>query len=437
MQDIIPPKKRSIRDIPLPENKSRVVSDFENTEPREEVVVKRYKLEPELDDDYTAQEEVFETPSPKSQSRAHSPKPRSKKKIVFFSVLAVALIFVLFLVSREGAKVFVYAKETTQSTNLSLGLSYTPLELRSEKTVSVKATGEEQVTEKAKGRITIFNEYEDKEQRLLKETRFESPNGLIYRIPSSVVVPALTRDDKGNVIPGKLEVEVVADQPGEKYNIGAGKFTVPGFKDLPQYDSFYAISENPMEGGFDGVRKVISDSDRSQAETNLKNQLKDELIRLAKEKTSSENLVLADESMIVYEVLGDKVDGNNVSVSARGTIKAASFNFNEFSNSIAKSAIQISDNEDVLIQNIDKLNISISKIEGNRANVDVSGSIEFLWQNDHEELKKFLAGTKKTNIEDVVKNFPGIEKISAEVMPFWSGNLPEETEKIKIIDSKN
>lgn len=446
MQDIIPPKKRSIRDIPLPESKNKIVSDFEQpyqrpvVHQRREVQqeVREVREEIETEEDF----EEFEQPVPQYSRRQESAprKKISKRKIVITSILAFAFIFVVLLVSRQGAKVYIYAKEMTQSSSISIGLNYTPSEMSSEKTVSVKATGEEQVTEKSKGRITIYNEYEEEEQRLLKNTRFESTGGLIFRIPDSVVVPGLKRDDKGNVIPGKLEVEVLADQAGEEYNIAPGRFTVPGFKDLPQYNSFYAISEKPTEGGFDGIRKVISQSDRQTTENTLKAQLKDELIKASRDKTNEETLVLADESMIIYEILGDKVDGDNVSISARGTIKAASFNFSDFSNSVARALIpQFSDKENVIIKNIDDLNISVSKSDNqeNKANIDISGGIEFLWKNDHESLKETLAGTNKNDINKTIEMFPGIEKVSAEISPFWKKVFPEDASKIKIIDSKN
>lgn len=449
MQDIIPPKKRSIRDIPLPDGKLPARSDIRPEEksrmPRKEVreIHRNYSPEPEYEETISSEENesefVSNHPPVRSRSdRLSSRQTFGKKKIAFFSVLIFAFIFVVFLVSRESAKVYIYAKEMSQTANVSLSLNYTPLELSLEKAVSVKATGEEQVTQKATGKITIYNEYEEEEQRLLKETRFESPNGLIYRIPTSVVVPGLTRDSSGNVIPGKLQVEVVADQAGEEYNISAGKFTVPGFKDLPQYNSFYAISENPMEGGFDGIRKVISESDREQAESSLKSQIKDELIKMAQSKTTEDSLVLANESMIVYEILGDKFDGNNVSVTARGTIKAVTFNSKEFSNSVARSLFPVTDEENVSINNIQDLDITVSRTEeNNRATVDVSGNIGFLWINDVELLKEKLAGTEKDTIDDTVQMFPGVDKISAEISPFWSNKIPEDVSKIKIIDSKN
>ncbi|MBP9763391.1 MAG: hypothetical protein KBD10_01435 [Candidatus Pacebacteria bacterium] len=449
MQDIIPPQKRkSIRDIPIPDGKQRqsqpqaqpqphTISIERREEPKkvaEEVFkIRKTYEEPVLEDE--------EEEEPKRHFKEIGSRKRggSKKTFLVLSTILILAIVGIFI-SRSGAKVYVYAKELSQSSNVSVeNIPYNTVEITSEKTVSIKATGEEKVTEKAKGKITIYNEYEETEQRLLKNTRFESPNGLIYRIPSSVIVPGSKRDDKGNVVAGKLEVEIVADEVGEKYNIGASKFTVPGFKDLPQFESFYAKSEGDIAGGFDGIRKVISESDRQESETLLKNQLKEALLTEAKSKTTPENLVLADESMILYEILSDKVEGNNVSISAKGTIKATSFDYQNFSNTIAKSSItQFSEFENVVITNIDKLNISVSKQENDStAKIELSGSIDFLWKNNEEELKRAIAGTDKNSIKDTVELFPGITKISSEVRPMWKKTFPEDVSKIEIIDSKN
>ncbi|MFA7193296.1 MAG: hypothetical protein WC087_00030 [Candidatus Paceibacterota bacterium] len=446
MQDIIPPQKRkSIRDIPLPDGKNKIVErDFTNSEPlrapqppREEEPIKiRRAYEESFNNE--EEEEVEEAPARHFKEPRTKKSGPSKRKIIALSAIALLIIFGAFL-SRSGAKVFVYAKELSQSANVSTTLPYAVEEISLEKTVSVQATGEETVQEKAKGRITIYNEYEEEEQRLLKNTRFESSGGLIYRIPESVVVPGSKRDSSGNVVAGTLEVEVVADEVGEKYNIGAGKFTVPGFDGLPQFDSFYAKSEKPIEGGFDGIRKVISESDRQEAENSLKTQLQTALITEAKAKTTEARLVLADDSMIVYEILADKVDGNNVSISARGTIKATAFDFQQFNNTIAKSVIpQFSELENVSIKNIDELNMMVSKQEGeNVASLVVAGNVDFVWINDHEALKQIIAGTDKNSLKETVEMFPGITKISSEVRPIWKKTFPEDTSKIEIIDSKN
>jgi len=96
---------------------------------------------------------------------------------------------------------------------------------------------------RAYGTMTIFNDT-DIPQRFIRNTRFESPNGKIFRIPQSVTIPAKT----GNV-PGSITSTVFADTTGPEYNIPPTNFTVPGFKGTDRYNLFYGRSYQPMSGG--------------------------------------------------------------------------------------------------------------------------------------------------------------------------------------------
>jgi hypothetical protein len=80
----------------------------------------------------------------------------------------------------------------------------------------VTATEDRDVTQKATGKIVIYNSYSTVSQRLINNTRFEAKNGKIYRINSSVVVPGYKKVD-GKIIPGSVEATVYADQAGENY----------------------------------------------------------------------------------------------------------------------------------------------------------------------------------------------------------------------------
>lgn len=424
-QDIVPQRRKSIRDIPIPDGRSN------NS--------RQYQKDINLDIKQEKREFVIEKNMNEKENMVRGDYKRGGKKIIPIILIAVILIGGFVFFSRSYANIYVQAKEMSVNTNSTISVPFSNIELSTEKNVSIKATGEEKVTEKAKGKITIYNEYEEQDQRLLKETRFESSNGLIYRIPTSVVVPGLKRDEKGNIIPGKLEVEVVADQVGDKYNIGAGKFTVPGFKDLPQYNSFYAVSNSSISGGFDGIRKVISETDRENAEKDLKNQIKTQLISDAKAKSNETDVVIADESMITYEILNDKVNGNDVVVSAKGTIKAMSINSNTLGNSLASVAISnFTTNENVVISNIDEIKITLKESEdsSSNANLEISGNVDFKWQNNYEAFKTSIAGVNKNDLNTIVEQFPGITSIRTEVRPIWSGSFPENIEKINIIDEQ-
>ena len=51
---------------------------------------------------------------------------------------------------------------------------------------------------KASGQIIVYNAYNDNNQKLIKNTRFETPDGKIYRIQASIIVPG-TKVEEGKI----------------------------------------------------------------------------------------------------------------------------------------------------------------------------------------------------------------------------------------------
>src|SRR3989344_1806407 len=49
--------------------------------------------------------------------------------------------------------------------------------------------GQQMVVKKARGEITVYNNYNSEPQNLITTTRFESAKGLIFRIQRSITVP--------------------------------------------------------------------------------------------------------------------------------------------------------------------------------------------------------------------------------------------------------
>ena len=125
--------------------------------------------------------------------------------------------------------------------------------------------------------MIIYNNFTSQNQKLIKNTRLETPEGLIFRIGESISIPG-KKTENGKNIPGQIEIAVYADSAGDEYNIGLTDFTLPGFKNDPaRYKSFYARSKTKMEGGFSGVIKTISkvelESMKDVLEENLKKSL--------------------------------------------------------------------------------------------------------------------------------------------------------------------
>ena len=85
----------------------------------------------------------------------------------------------------------------------------------------VEATAEKEVSQKASGKIIIYNNYSTVSQRLINNTRFEANSGKIYRINSSIVVPGYKKVD-GKIKELRTLVEEVNAQ-GKGFSINQKK----------------------------------------------------------------------------------------------------------------------------------------------------------------------------------------------------------------------
>ena len=214
-----------------------------------------------------------------------------KKKGLFLAVgsIAAGILLIAFFLSMifSGATVTVFPKQQNdifidgsfiaRKEPQTGELGYTTLTLDRTQTIAVDSTKQEDVQEYAVGEIIVFNEFDQNPQRLIKNTRFESPDGKIYRIRESVTVPGMTVGSGGQLEPGKLEVTVYADEPGDEYNVEQAQFTIPGFEGTPRFSKFYARSKTSIGGGYDGIRLVLDEKVEQSAREQLREQLIEEL----------------------------------------------------------------------------------------------------------------------------------------------------------------
>lgn len=134
-------------------------------------------------------------------------------------------------------------------------------------TQTFRASSQQNVSLKAQGTITIYNNYSTSPQELVATTRFLTPDGKIFRITQNVTVPGATKAGNGTLTPSSINAPVVADQPGPAYNIGpVAKLTIPGFAGKPQAVGFYGSIVAPTTGGFTGTRAVPTAADIAAAE---------------------------------------------------------------------------------------------------------------------------------------------------------------------------
>lgn len=426
LQDVIPPaQKRSIRNIPIPGNRR-----VENTAPPESPKI------PEVPK--TVDDDILPPPPQRPPMTQYEDqeeyKPRSRKPLMFLvGIIIVAIIFFVLATVFAHATVTLTPKEAeaTISTTVAIGgngtstpsLQYEEVKVTQEASKELKATGEEKVNDSASGKITVYNNYSDKPQPLVKRTRFETPEGKIFRIQDSIVVPGY-KAEGGKTVPGSIEVEVFADEAGDSYNVEASDFTIPGFKDMEQFDKFYAKSTTSMTGGFVGVRKVVSKEDIEKASKDLEAQLQTELISQANEKKTEDKILVYDEQSVAFDSVKQKNgEKDTVIVSRTGTLTAYSFDALELSARLAGVTLDSYEGaEAIKIDDVSKLDFRI--IRGAVESLGVEGDAKFVWQIDAEEVIEKITGTAEGEFKKNIEDIKGINNATVVLKPFWKSTFP-------------
>lgn len=310
----------------------------------------------------------------------------------------------------------------------------------------VKATGEEEVARKASGRIVIYNTYGTAAQRLIKNTRFETPDGKIYRIDESVTVPGVHGADK---TPGQIEVVVYADAPGKEYNIGLSDFTIPGFKGDPRYEKIFAKSKTDMTGGALGMMKVVSEEEKTATLERLKGELASTLAGKAQAQAPEGFVLVNGATTVSYEEVEKTRDGlgkDEALVALRGTVRAILLSETDLSAALAEGALGSSGYDSakhrgmVRITNPDALTLTPKTelpLEGTKEfSFTLAGTANFVWDVDTAQLAKELAGTELSNFDAFVReNYPSIARAGATRSPvwaFWVSTFPESFEDIDV-----
>jgi hypothetical protein len=322
----------------------------------------------------------------------------------------------------------------TKVGNDSSGVPYTIESTSVKKSRTLTLSETRKVEAKASGKITIYNNSDADPQKLIKNTRFESAAGKIYRINQSVTVPGKTESG-----PGTLDVTVYADSYGADYNINTSDFVVVGFKGTPREKSFYAKSKGPITGGSSGNVSLASLSDVNAAKDELALELaqdvKAELMKIKKEGY----IGLYGAAEITYTDNEDDVLRGQTSVyevTATGYVMFA--DAKSLASSIAHSVRDYA-NEDVRLGYNETLSFTrktTDKIASSTSiTLLVEGKPRIIWQNDKDKLQEMFLGKDRDEFKPIMKNISSVESAEISFSPMWLSSFPSDKKKIAINES--
>lgn len=380
-------------------------------------------------------------------------KKRNTPKMIIWTVALLSIIFLLFSVTSffSTATVTIVPKTAhitlddsyiARKEALPNELQFEVMTLEKKMSKQLEATETESTEAKASGKIVIYNNFSTAPQRLIINTRFETDNGLTYKIPESIVVPGLKMVD-GKKVPGSIETPIFADQSGEKYNMKIsdlkGDFKIPGFKGDKKYDFFYARLKTDITGGSSGPGKKVPDKILSEARNELRANIKSELLKEAYATKPQSSVLFVDTNYIDYVSLPDSPSGGNkVDINESATLYGIIFNQAKLSSYIAKKELPDYDESPVDLVLDDGIAVGISnnsKIkpwESDTLNLSFKGGANVVWVYDKALLQKSLAGQRKNDLKQILSSYPGIKEMRAEIRPYWKKSFPNKLDKIKI-----
>ncbi len=328
---------------------------------------------------------------------------------------------------------FEVKQELTAGSAPDAKLHYEKLSFSKTGETEIPADTVKKISERASGTIVIYNNFSSAPQRLIKNTRFESPTGRIYRINQSLTVPGQkTEGDK--TVPGSIEAQVFADAAGEEYNLALADFTIPGFKSDPKrYAGFFARSKTAISGGFEGTVKTASDAALASARETLKRTLQAALEKEAKAKVPADFVLF--EGALAFSYAENAPTERRGSVAVKETVIADAYLFkrSEITSRIARPTA--SADMPFSIPAIETLRFEWSEklspgITDSGIRFTLQGKARAIFEYDAAALRTALLGKRKNELATILSSFPTIEKVDVVLRPFWSGTFSKNSNRV-------
>lgn len=328
-----------------------------------------------------------------------------------------------------------------------------------EKVFSYQATGKEFQGKNAQGKVIIKNT-SPTDWPLIPRTRFQTADGLVFRIDRQITVPG------GNAAnPGTLEVTVIADpldafdQPiGERGNLPEGTdFFLPALS-ADNQKKIFAESVGSFGGGETSATKFISADDtaaaRAKMEVELREAAEAELKAVIAQRNEEQNTNLQlltgrdlvelgkMEISIPQNIEGQKLESFDV----KGTVTATGIAYNQDELlSILNNELKVKKNPEKSLASVDEGSITykITEINAVAGKVTITPSIQGIEEfeispkkeNGERLIKKIkdqIVGKEIQEARDFIQGLPEIEKVEITTWPAWAPTIPSVPDNIDI-----
>lgn len=427
--------------------------------------------------------DVTKLTTPKIKEKKDKPRfvlvAPNRHALIGLVVLSVFILLAIVYVALPGVTIYLTpsASVLEKSVNITLAdfnqnkaeldtrpphmIASYPIDVDVKKTITVFATGKKFSSRgaNATGSITIYNTTPE-DWPLMGKTRFQTNEGIVFRITGPVTVPGATAQGAG-----KIDAFVMADISdayggivGDRGNLAPSKFYLPGLKDDSR-SKIYAVSTAPMTGGVTDFISFIAKEDVEAAKAKMADELnKTAIEELRKAVAAKTKLVEDSTSYVLLE--GDKaVKTGEVSVTippdlenqelkqfdVTGQVHVSGVYYEKQAMlTILKDELMLkkSPEKDLLRINEDSTSYRIFEWDDQRGKIKLTANIKGIEQyaidpekeNGQRLLKKVrdhIAGKAIEEAKVYIQNLPEINKVEVDSWPAWAPTIPKLPDNIK------
>ncbi len=294
---------------------------------------------------------------------------------------------------------------------------------------------------KAEGTIRVFNKHSFSPQSFIPRTRFISAEGKVFRTPTRITIPGKSRE-RGKIIPGHIDVRVVADVPGEGHNIGTSTFSIPGLVGTPLFVNFYAESFESMTGGFSREMIQVTEQDLEKAKNILSERAKKESRAFFENKIKTKEqmgFVFFDQA-IQTEIIetfslakpGMEMENFNFQVKVESkTLIFKEQNLKDFAIEFIKT--QIPETKQIHQPSL-RIDYSLTDfdLDQGKMSLALEAAAKIYPYINILILENTVKGKSLYETKDFLEAKPDIIRASPKFWPFWVDRAPEDLDKIEI-----
>jgi hypothetical protein len=376
-------------------------------------------------------------PPPPAPAPFAVPRRRFPWGTAVFALIVVILVAGA-LYAFAGAKIEITPTENAvtlsgsfTATPQSGDLPFETISVEKVASTTVPAESTATVQQSAQGSVVISNT-QSTAQQLITNTRFQSPDGLIFRIHQAVTVPAGSAS-----APGQLTVTVYADQPGDQYNIAATTFTVPGLKGSAAYDAVTAKSAAAFTGGFSGQRGTVSAATDDATHAKLQATLAASIQSALEGQVPQGYVLVPGAAAVTYQPQPDgAASDGSVAVSESADATAVVFPRDAFARAVAAQAVSGYAGQPVTLADVSGLTLaaasSTQQVGQGPFSFTLSGATTVLWTVDSSKIAGAVSGKTREEARTTLGTFPEVAKAYIVLRPFWASAFPTDPAKITV-----